>query len=119
MDKFTKWREEVLKNKSKSINPVKFGMTQEEIIAEFGQPTDISTEKKPLIFKYADIEFHFNKRNNYKLYLVYSDEKIELSLMFEPLLSQRLTDVSGQLEKNSEIYWDLFRKGHSIIVEYK
>jgi len=32
-DKFVQWREKVLKDKSQSIYPVKFGMTQEEIIS--------------------------------------------------------------------------------------
>ena len=119
IDKFTKWREEMLEDKYTCIFPVKFGMTQEEIISMFGQPTDVSTEKKTLIFKYTDIEFHFDKQNDYKLFLVYSDEKIELCRMFEPVLYQKLAVVSEQLENNSEIYYDLFQKGHSIIVEYK
>jgi len=118
-DKFTQWRKEVFRTKYKSIYPVKFGMTQEEIIAEFGQPTDVSTEKRPLIFKYADIEFHFDRRNDYRLYLVYSDEKIELSIMFETLLNKKLTNIIEQLENSNEIYMDLFNKGHSVIVEYK
>ena len=119
LDKFTQWREKILKDKYRAISPIKFGMTQEEIISMFGQPTDVSVEKKPLIFKYADIEFHFDKLNDYKLFLVYSDEEIELSILFEPLLSQKLTDISEQLENNNEIYCDLFSKGHNIIVEYK
>ena len=118
-DKFTQWRKKILKDKYKCISPVKFGMTQDEIISMFGQPTDVSTEKKPLIFKYADIEFHFDKQNDYKLYIVYSDEKLELSVMFEPLLNQKLVDVVEQLENDNKIYCDLFAKGHQIIVEYK
>ena len=41
------------------------------------------------------------------------------NVKFEPLLSQALTEVSEHLENDSEIYYNLFRKGHNIIVEYK
>ena len=80
---FAKWRKKVFE--IKDIDPFKLGKTtQENIIAEFGQPDMVSTIKKngrPLIFKYDDIEFHFDRQNEFVLYLVYSDEAEELCII--------------------------------------
>ena len=81
VEKFMKWREEVFK--TRDMYPIKLGMTQDNIIAKFGQPDNVSTQKKdgkPLIFKYYDVEFHFDERNNHTLFLMYSDESENLSI---------------------------------------
>lgn len=45
-------------------------MKQEELIAALGPPDDESTFRmkgKPLILKYADVEFHFDDKNYHRL----------------------------------------------------
>ena len=52
----------------------------------FGNPDAVSTMRsggKPLILKYHDIELHFDRKAPHGLYLVYSDDEIELSLTAE------------------------------------
>ena len=116
---FHQWREKILKNECKSIYPIKFGMIQEEIIAQFGEPNDVSVGIPPSIIKYEDIEFHFDKRNDYKLFLIYSDEEIDLVILFEPLLSRSLENVCDRLKNDNETYCNLFTEGHDIIANYK
>ena len=38
---------------------------------------------KPLILKYCDIELHFDRKAPHGLYLVYSDDEIELGMTAE------------------------------------
>lgn len=48
-----------------------------------GKPDAISTMRsggKPLILKYHDIELHFGGKAHQGLYLIYSDDEIELSI---------------------------------------
>lgn len=48
----------------RDISPLKFGMSQDEVIEIFGKPDAVSTMRsggKPLILKYHDIELHFDK----------------------------------------------------------
>ncbi len=52
----------------------------------FGNPDAVSTMRsngKPLILKYCDIELHFDRKAPHGLYLVYSDDEIELSITAE------------------------------------
>ena len=77
---FTTWRNQILQNPC-DISPLKFGMLQDEVIEIFGNPDDVSTMGsggKPLIFKYCDIELHFDRKAPHGLYLIYSDDEIEL-----------------------------------------
>ena len=79
---FTIWRNQILQNPW-DISPLKFGMLQDEVIEIFGNPDDVSTMGsggKPLILKYHDIELHFDRKAPHGLYLVYSDDEIELSM---------------------------------------
>ena len=79
---FTIWRNQILQN-PRDISPLKFGMTQEEVMEIFGKPDAVSTMRsggKPLILKYHDIELHFDRKAPHGLYLVYSDDEIELSM---------------------------------------
>ena len=49
---FDIWRNQILRN-PRDISPLKFGMTQEEVMEIFGKPDAVSTMKsdgKPLIF---------------------------------------------------------------------
>lgn len=53
--------------------PLKFGMSQDEVIEIWEQPDNVSTMRvsgKPLILKYHDIELHFDRKG---LHLIYSD----------------------------------------------
>ena len=55
---FTIWRNQILQN-PQNILPLKFGMAQDEVIEIFGNPDAVSTmssDGKPLILKYHDIE---------------------------------------------------------------
>lgn len=79
---FTIWRNQILQN-PRDISPLKFGMSQDEVIEIFGKPDAVSTMRsdgKPLILKYCDIELHFDRKAPHGLYLVYSDDEIELSI---------------------------------------
>ena len=82
---FTIWRNQILQN-PRDISPLKFGMSQDEVIEIFGKPGAVSTMRsdgKPLILKYHDIELHFDRKAPHGLYLVYSDDEIELSMTAE------------------------------------
>lgn len=82
---FDIWRNQILRN-PRDISPLKFGMTQEEVMEIFGKPDAVSTMKsdgKPLIFKYYDIELHFDRKSPHGLHLVYSDDEIELRITAE------------------------------------
>ena len=82
---FTIWRNQILQN-PRDILPLKFGMSQDEVIEIFGNPDAVSTMRSdgnPLILKYCDIELHFDRKAPHGLYLVYSDDEIELSITAE------------------------------------
>ena len=71
---------------SQNISPLKFGMSQDEVIEIFGKPDAVSTMRsdgKPLILKYHEIELHFDSKAPHGLYLIYSDDEIELSMTAE------------------------------------
>ena len=79
---FTIWRNQILQN-PRDISPLKFGISQDEVIEIFGNPDAVSTMRsdgKPLILKYHDIELHFDRKAPHGLYLVYNDDEIELSM---------------------------------------
>lgn len=79
---FTIWRNQILQN-PQNILPLKFGMSQDDVIEIFGKPDAVSTMRsggKPLILKYHDIELHFDGKAHHGLYLIYSDDEIELSI---------------------------------------
>ncbi len=89
-------RNQILKNPW-DISPLKFEMIQDEVIEIFGKPDAVSTMRsdgKPLILKYHDIELHFDRKAPHGLYLVYSDDEIELSMtdQHEELL-QPITNI--------------------------
>ncbi len=66
---FTIWRNQILQN-PRDISPLKFGMSQDEVIEIFGNPDAVSTMRsdgKPLILKYHDIELHFDRKGLYYL----------------------------------------------------
>ena len=82
---FTIWRNQILQNPW-DISPLKFGMSQDEVIEIFGNPDAVSTMRsggKSLILKYHDIELHFDRKAPHGLCLVYSDDEIELSITAE------------------------------------
>ena len=79
------WRNQILQN-PQNISPLKFGMSQDEIMEIFGKPDAVSTMKsdgKPLILKYHDIELHFGGKTHHGLHLIYSDDEIELCITAE------------------------------------
>lgn len=112
--KFIQWRDKIFE--TKDISPLWFGMTQEEVISEFGEPDTTSNEIRngcPLIFKYHDIEFHFDERHNYTLFLVFSEEIESLSIMTlgfpsmskEQVALLRAESMTGHvLDNNFKIY---------------
>ena len=79
------WRNQILQN-PQNISPLKFGMSQDEVIEIFGKPDAVSTMRsdgEPLILKYHDIELHFDGKSHQGLYLIYSDDEMELSITAE------------------------------------
>lgn len=51
-----------------------------------GKPDAVSTMRssgKPMILKYCDIELHFHEKVHGGLFLIYSDDRIELSITAE------------------------------------
>ncbi len=82
---FTIWRNQILQN-PQDISPLKFGMSQGEVIEIFGKPDAVSTMRsggKPLILKYQYIELHFDGKAHHGLHLIYSDDEIGLSITAE------------------------------------
>ena len=82
---FCIWRNQILQN-PQDISPLKFGMSQGEVIEIFGKPDTVSTMRsggKPLILTYKDIELHFDRKAPHGLYLIYSDDEIELGVTTE------------------------------------
>ncbi len=79
------WRNQIIQN-PRNIVPLKFGMSQDEVMEIFGKPDAVSTMRsggKPLILKYHDIELHFDGKAHHGLHLIYSDDEIELSTTAE------------------------------------
>lgn len=61
-----------------------------------GKPDTVSTMRsrgKPLILKYYDIELHFDGKAHQGLYLIYSDDEIELSIASNQEGSNRNEDI--------------------------
>ena len=82
---FDTWRTQILRN-PQDISPLKFGISQDTVIEIFGNPDAVSTMKsggKPLILKYHDMELHFERGVPHGLYLIYSDDTIELCVTAE------------------------------------
>jgi hypothetical protein len=59
------------------ICPVQLGMTRDELNAILGEPDDVSTmsrkERVPAIWKYDDLEFHFEHGSNGTLWLIFRE----------------------------------------------
>lgn len=74
-ESFTRWRETLFR--TRTIAPLRFGASQKDVTALFGSPDDVSFSKRgrPVIFKYADIEFHFDYQQGHRLFLVYAEDK--------------------------------------------
>jgi hypothetical protein len=72
---FRNWREEVFR--SGEISPARIGMSREEVLTAFGEPSRTSSKKKgkPLILKYGDLEFHFGDLDGDRLLRIYSDDE--------------------------------------------
>ena len=84
---FTIWRNQILQN-PRDISPLKFGISQDEVIEIFGNPDAVSTMRsdgKPLILKYHDIELHFDRKAPHGLYLV--RWTMSFSFKMEPFIS--------------------------------
>ena len=116
---FTIWRNQILQN-PRDISPLKFGISQDEVIEIFGNPDAVSTMRshgKPLILKYHDIELHFDRKAPYGLYLVYSDDEIELSItaehgeMLQPLTNTEPVDNEFFLRDGAVYFSGLYENG--------
>ena len=113
------WQEKLFTSAYKEISPLEFGMTQDEVINALGAPDVISFGTPPLILKYGSIEVHFDKQNDYKLFLVYSDENEYLSIKYEPSLYSKLGILLHELSDNSEGYSHIFSDGYKLLSDYK
>ncbi len=58
---------------------VRLGMTREEMRAALGEPDDCDNgsrrRKLPVVYKYSDIELHFDEGHDGRLWLVYLEDK--------------------------------------------
>jgi len=73
---FTHWRHEPLR--SGVLAPLSLGLSQDAVVAAFGPPDEVSTTKKqglPIIFNYADVEFHFDSQPRHRLSLIYAESE--------------------------------------------
>ena len=57
--------------------PTELGVTREELVRQLGQPTDTSVacfaSGQPMIWKYGDIEYHFNESDS--VWLIYTEDE--------------------------------------------
>ena len=99
---------------------MKFGMSQDEVIEIFGKPDAVSTMRsdgKPLILKYCDIELHFDRKAPHGLYLVYSDDEIELSItdhheeLLQPITNTEPVDNEFFLQDGAVYFSGLYENG--------
>ena len=104
----------------RDISPLKFGISQDVVIEIFGNPDAVSTMRsdgKPLILKYHDIELHFDRKDPHELYLVYSDDEIELSItaehgeMLQPLTNTEPVDNEFFLRDGAVYFSGLYENG--------
>ena len=116
---FTIWRNQILQN-PRDISPLKFGISQDEVIEIFGNPDAVSTMRsdgKPLILKYHDIELHFDRKAPHGLYLVYSDDEIELSItdhheeLLQPITRTEPVDNEFFLQDGAIYFSGLYENG--------
>ena len=116
---FTIWRNQILQN-PQNILPLKFGMSQDEVIEIFGNPDAVSTmssDGKPLILKYHDIELHFDRKAPHGLYLIYSDDEIELSItdhheeLLQPITNIEPVDNEFFLQDGAVYFSGLYENG--------
>ena len=116
---FTIWRNQILQNPW-DISPLKFGMSQDEIMEVFGKPDAVSTMRsggKSLILKYHDIELHFDGKAHHGLYLIYSDDEIELSItaeheeMLQPITNTEPEDNEFFLKDRAVYFSGLYENG--------
>ena len=104
----------------RDISPLKFGISQDEVIEIFGNPDAVSTMRsdgKPLILKYHDIELHFDRKAPHGLYLVYSDDEIELSItdhheeLLQPITNIEPVDNEFFLRDGAVYFSGLYENG--------
>ena len=113
------WRNQILQN-PQNISPLKFGMSQKEIMEIFGKPDAVSTMRsggKPLILKYHDMELHFDGKSHLGLYLIYSDDEIELCIaadheeMLQPITNTEPVDNEFFLRDGAVYFSGLYENG--------
>ena len=65
--------------RSGRISPIRMDMTREEVRAVLGEPDDVGgTSRKhrtPAIWKYGDVEFHFDYTAGGRLFLIYREDE--------------------------------------------
>ena len=92
--RFERWRAQL--SRAGDICPVHLGMSRDELRATFGEPDDVGVMSReqpiPLIWKYEDIEFHFDGTAPGVLFLIFSDDStgyVKLSISALPALGDR------------------------------
>jgi hypothetical protein len=59
-------------------NSVSLGISREDLIRLLGPPDDMEyvakNDRPPSIYKYGDIEFHFSRRADSVLWLIYTED---------------------------------------------
>ncbi|HEX4795535.1 MAG TPA: hypothetical protein VH370_17215 [Humisphaera sp.] len=59
-----------------NISPIRLGMTRSQVRSIFGEPHDVSVDRvpdEPSVWKYGDLEFHFDWGADGTLCLIYMD----------------------------------------------
>ena len=77
----------------------------------------MSSDGKPLILKYHDIELHFDRKAPHGLYLIYSDDEIELSItdhheeLLQPITNIEPVDNEFFLQDGAVYFSGLYENG--------
>ena len=78
MISFSSWWENYRRNGQ--ISPIRIDMTRDEVRAVLGEPDDVGgTARKhriPAIWKYGDVEFHFDHTAGGRLFLIYREDEV-------------------------------------------
>ncbi len=85
------------------ISPVRLGQTREDIRALFGEPDDkggfVRRCRLPCIWKYQELEFHFEPDTKGELVLIYSETPEGIVDVSIPRRGDSIGDAEGFGEK--------------------
>ena len=67
----------ILEQAKEITSKVSIGMRKNQVVDILGEPDDISIYKRnrPFVYKYKDVELHFDKGENPKLWMIYAEDE--------------------------------------------